>query len=151
MSRSEMAVFTNMCMIEDGQGRVVVQDRADTKWPGIVFPGGHVEPREGFVDSVIREVKEETGLLIKQPALCGVKQFYNDEGSRYVVMLFRTAQFEGELESSEEGEVFWVRREDLGNYVMADGFREMLRVFDEEMVSEVYFSSEGGTQTIRYF
>ena len=24
-------------------------------WPGITFPGGHIEPNESFVESVIRE------------------------------------------------------------------------------------------------
>ena len=44
MSRSEAAIFTNMCMISDGNGNVLVQDRRDPDWPGITFPGGHVEP-----------------------------------------------------------------------------------------------------------
>ena len=56
MSRSEAAIFTNMCMISDGNGNVLVQDRRDPDWPGITFPGGHVEPGEAFADSVIREV-----------------------------------------------------------------------------------------------
>ena len=42
MSRTEPAEFTVMCMVEDGRGNVLVQDRADKNWPGIVFPGGHV-------------------------------------------------------------------------------------------------------------
>ena len=62
MSRSEPAVFTNMCMISDGNGNILVQDRRNPDWPGITFPGGHVEPGEAFTASVIREVLEETGL-----------------------------------------------------------------------------------------
>lgn len=34
---------------------------------GITFPGGHVERSESFVDAVIREVEEETGLTISKP------------------------------------------------------------------------------------
>ena len=46
MAREERAVFTNMCMISDGAGNVLVQNRRSKDWPGITFPGGHVEPGE---------------------------------------------------------------------------------------------------------
>ena len=44
MSREERAEFTNMCMITDGAGNVLVLDRQNPDWPGVTFPGGHVEP-----------------------------------------------------------------------------------------------------------
>ena len=102
-----------MCMISSGD-EVLVQDRLDPAWPGITFPGGHVEDGESFADSVIREVKEETGLTISQPRLVGVKDWC-DEASRYVVMLYRTESFKGELCSSEEGEVWWEHINNLKN------------------------------------
>ena len=37
-------------------------DRKKRDWPGITFPGGHIESGESFTDAVIREVQEETGL-----------------------------------------------------------------------------------------
>ena len=61
MAREEVCILTNMCMVYD-ENRILVQDRMNPDWPGITFPGGHVEPKESFVESVIREVKEETGL-----------------------------------------------------------------------------------------
>ena len=39
MAREEKAVFTNMCMVTDGNGNVLVQDRLNPDWPGITFPG----------------------------------------------------------------------------------------------------------------
>ena len=75
MSKYEKAELTNMCMIYDGAGRVVVQDKVGKSWGGITFPGGHVEKDESFVDSVIREVKEETGLDAAAEKLIAVQDW----------------------------------------------------------------------------
>ncbi|MBQ2668630.1 MAG: 8-oxo-dGTP diphosphatase [Clostridia bacterium] len=137
MARGEQVIFTNMCMVTDKDGRVLVQDRSDTNWPGMVFPGGHVEYGESFVESVIREVWEETGIRVENPKLCGIKQFYTREDARYVVLFFKADRYSGELKSSEEGEALWVPRSELLGCKLVDGFEEMLRVFESEEISEV--------------
>lgn len=71
--RTETVTLTNMCMVYDDAGNVLVQDKVDKKWSGLTFPGGHIEKGESFVDSVIREVFEETGLTIEKPRICGTK------------------------------------------------------------------------------
>lgn len=129
MSRSERAIFTNLCMVYDNAGNILVQDRLDPTWPGLCFPGGHVEPGESFVESVIREVWEETGLIIENPILCGTKQFQTNKGERYVVFFYKTNRFSGELKSSREGEVFWIPRKDLPNHTLCEDFVDMVRVF----------------------
>ena len=139
MSRSESAIFTNLCMVSDGNGNVLVQDRKNPDWPGVTFPGGHVEPEEAFTDSVIREVFEETGLTIENPKLCGVKQFMTDGGERYVVFLYRANRFTGKLRSSREGEVFWVPREKLFDYPTVPDFAELVRVFEEPDLNEFLY------------
>lgn len=144
MPREEKAIFTNMCMIYDDAGNVLVQDRQNPDWPGLTFPGGHVEYAESFSQSVIREVKEETGLDIKNPVLCGVKQFQTLDDARYVVLLFKTNQFKGTLTSSEEGNVFFLPRRDLKNYTLANGFEEMLRIFESDSLSELYYYKANG-------
>ena len=90
---TEHCELTNLCMLTDDEGRILVQDRTDPSWPGICFPGGHVEPGESFVESVIREVREETGLTVQDPILCGVKQFPLRGGGRYVLLLFRASRY----------------------------------------------------------
>lgn len=142
MSRSEKAIFTNLCMVYDENGNILVQNRKDASWPGICFPGGHVEPGESFVEAVIREIWEETGLRIENPRLCGTKQFQTDNGERYVVFFYKTDRFSGTLRSSEEGEVFWIPRKDLSKYPLVPDFESMLKVFEEDTLSEFYYYTE---------
>lgn len=139
MSRTEQVTITNLCMIYDERGNILVQDRVDEAWPGICFPGGHVEVGESFHDAVVREVKEETGLTISHPRLCGIKQFMRDDQSRYLVLFYKTKEFEGEVCSSEEGEVFWIARKDLHTYPLASDFDVMMDVFEQEDISEFYY------------
>lgn len=143
MPRSEQAVFVNMCMITQGE-KVLVLDRKNPDWPGVTFPGGHVEPNESFVASVIREVWEETGLAVENPVLCGTKQFPTDEGARYVVLFYKADRFTGELKSSSEGEVFWIDREDLPQYPLAPDMMAMVQVMESEDLSEFYYTKEDG-------
>ena len=111
--RTETVTLTNMCMVYDDAGNVLVQDKVDKKWSGLTFPGGHIEKGESFVDSVIREVYEETGLTIEKPRICGTKDWLRDDGSRYLVVFYKTNQFSGELKSSHEGEVKWMPLEEM--------------------------------------
>lgn len=138
MARQETCILTNMCMIYD-RDNILVQDRLNPDWPGITFPGGHIEPNESFVDSVIREVKEETGLDITNVQLCGVKQWTQpDQSFRYIVFFFKTNTYSGELKSSDEGKVFWINKNELSNYTLAEGFDSMFEVFNNDNLCENY-------------
>ena len=142
MGRSESAVFTNMCMIYDNNGNILVINRKNPDWPGVTFPGGHVEKGESFVESVVREVKEETGLDIDNPQLCGSKQFQDKEDNRYVVLFYKTNRFSGQLKSSDEGEVFWIPRSELQNYNLSVDFMDMVKIFESDELSEFYYYKE---------
>ena len=146
MARMEEVELTNMCMVCDGKGNVLVQNKkGDRTWHGWNFPGGHVEPGESLVRSVIREACEETGLTIEDPRLCGVKQWTEEDGSyRYLVFLFRAERFTGELRASDEGEVYWLPLSELQNRPLPSGFPEMLPLFLRDDLSETYHFLEDG-------
>ena len=137
MEKAERVILTNLCMIRDGS-KVLVEEKVGKGADGIIFPGGHVEAHEPIVDAVIREMKEETGLTITSPRLCGVKEWINEDGSRYVVFLFTADQFTGELASSAEGRVFWMEKEDvlLSNWIWhMDG---LMRIMADGDFTELY-------------
>jgi len=137
----EKVEFTNMCMICD-RNKVVVIDRKKKDWPGITFPGGHVEVGESFTDALIREIQEETGLTVSSPQLCGIKDWYENQ-CRYVVLFYKATQFEGNLLSSSEGEVWWEDIEKLPNLNLSLDMNDMLRVFTEDDLSEFFYYQKG--------
>lgn len=143
MNRSETVIFTNLCMIYDDNGNVVIQKRTDDEWAGIAFPGGYVEKEEPFTDSVIREIWEETGLKIWDVELCGV-QDWTENGVRNVIFLYKTNKFKGELVSSAEGEVEWVPMSKLNELPLAVGMTGMIEVLNNRNLSEHFYYKENG-------
>ena len=143
MERTERVILTNLCMICDGT-RVLVEEKVGRDAGGIIFPGGHVEPGEPVTDSVIREMKEETGLTIESPKLCGVKEWINGDGSRYVVFLFRADRFSGELTSSAEGRVFWVEKEDVLKTDWIWHMDALMQIMSEGEFTELFLDAADG-------
>lgn len=141
MSRKSEIELTNMCLICDGN-KVLVQEKVGTK--GLVFPGGHVEEGESLLASVVREMKEETGLTIENPKICGFKDWIQEDGTRYIVLLYKTDKFTGELKSSDEGRVFWIDRADIDRVNLIWNMKELLEIFDADLYSEFFFKIKDG-------
>jgi len=146
MSRTENAELTVLCLIEDGD-KILLQNRIKRDWQGYALPGGHVEPGESFVDAVIREMKEETGLTIINPRLAGVKQFPIEDG-RYIVLLFKATQWSGDLISSEEGHMEWIRYCELTNLKTVDDFNDLLKVINTPELTEFQYLVSGDEWTV---
>ncbi|MBE6692560.1 MAG: 8-oxo-dGTP diphosphatase [Ruminococcaceae bacterium] len=142
--RIETAIFTNMCMIYDENGNVLVQDRVGSNWAGITFPGGHVESGESFTDAAIREVYEETGLTVSKLQLCGIQDFFLDDGTRYCVYFYKTNCFSGDLRSSVEGDVFWTSLSKLHELKLSNGMDSILKLYGDNTISEQFFYKENG-------
>lgn len=141
MERKQIVELTNLCMVYDDDGNVLVEEKVGKNYRGLIFPGGHVELGEAFNDSVIREIKEETGLTISNLEFCGIKDWVEFDGSRYMVFLYKTNQFSGDIISSNEGKVFWMPLEGLRK---AENklwhMDQMLELFCGDTYSELYFS-----------
>ena len=144
--RTENVELTVLCLIHSNDS-YLLQDREKNDWKGFTLPGGHIEPGESIVDAVIREMKEETGLTIKSPHLCGVKQF-PIEGGRYMVFLFETDQFEGELADSDEGKMHWVKISDLANVNLVSDFEELIEVMMNDSLTEFQYVIDNDDWTV---
>ena len=143
MSRATSTILTNLCLIEDClTNKVVLQYRSPErykKWSGYAFPGGHIEEGESLVESVIREVYEETGLTIADPKLVAVKDWSLDEGGRYIVFCYKATKFSGQLRSSEEGEVSWVEKDQLDQLDLSYDMLPLLEVMEYPDLSEFFY------------
>lgn len=142
MERRESVELTVLCLVHRGD-ELLLQDRIKADWRGYTLPGGHIEPGESIVDAVVREMREETGLTILNPKLCGVKQF-PIEGGRYLVFLFETEEFIGQLHSSEEGKMEWVNRKNLAHYSTVSDLEALLDVMLRDDLAEFQYVLEDG-------
>ena len=133
MAEMENAIFTNMCMVYDGAGNILVQNRRNLNWPGITFPGGHVEHGESFSGSVIREVKEETGLTLTSYQFRGLITFISDEAPEPEEMCLFTADgFTGELIECNEGDLQWMDKKEVLALPTWEGDAIFLKLLIEE-------------------
>ena len=115
--------LTIMCMVYKDDGSFLVENRVKKDWPGLTFPGGHVEDDEYITDAVVREMKEETGLTVSKLEPRGYIEWNNfGDDVRHLAMLFKTKSFEGQVKSSKEGEIFFIKETDIEKYPLSNDF-----------------------------
>lgn len=113
-----------------------VNDIHEGNWMGL---GGKIESGETPEECIIREVKEESGLIITNPILKGVLTFPNFMGSGdWYMFLFKCYDSSGELIDSPEGNLKWVDKDKVFNLNMLDGDKLFMKWMDEY----AFFSSK---------
>ena len=111
------------------------------KWIGV---GGKFEADESPEECMLREAKEETGLTIRNPILCGIEEFRTQEEDRYLMLYYKTDKFSGKLKSSEEGEVFWIDKKDLDKYSLSLDLKRIYKIMNRDDLSElIYYEKDG--------
>ena len=147
MEKTEKCVITNICLVYKDD-KILVQERTKKDWPGLTFPGGHVEKGENFYESVIREVKEETGLTLLKPILCGIEEFKKlGKEDRHIILYYKCNKFKGRLKSSKEGKVYWINRKDFKKADLSLDLDRMLKIMESDSLSELIYTQDGDEYT----
>ena len=92
------------------------------KWIGI---GGHLEEGETKDEALIREIKEETGLTVKNYSYRGELLFINDDFQE-IMYLYLVDEVEGSLIDCDEGELRWFNEDEIMSLNMWEGDKVFL-------------------------
>ncbi len=110
-------ILATLCYVKyNGKTLMVYRNKKpndihEGKWNGL---GGKFEAGETPEMCVIREVEEESGLVIHNPRWHGLLTFTNFKGNDWYVFVFTATQFTGELlASSPEGHLEWIDDDQL--------------------------------------
>ncbi len=101
-----------VCYIESDNRFLFIKRNHPPDLGKYVPPGGKIEVGEDPVFSVKREVKEETGLLIRDPKYRGTAIHYG-KTEEWIIFVFYSREFDGSLVPGKEGPLFWVNRDDI--------------------------------------
>jgi 8-oxo-dGTP diphosphatase len=117
-------------------------DYHEGKWNGL---GGKFEAGESPEDCVIREVKEESGLDIKNPGLNGFITFPMFDGKEdWYVFIFTADNFSGELIDSCEGRLEWIPNDKLTELNLWDGDKIFINWLRQDKFFSAKFIYEDG-------
>ncbi len=93
------------------------KDENKDKWIGV---GGKFEEGESPFDCICREVREETGLTVK-PIFRGIVTFVMEELGTEYMHLFTATDFLGEMIDCDEGELAWVKKDEVKSLPIWEG------------------------------
>lgn len=114
-------VLVAACALVDTDGRVLLTERPAGKplaglWE---FPGGKVEPGERPEDTLIRELKEELDIVVREPCLAPLTFASHGYPEFHLLMpLYVCRRWEGTVTAKEGQRLAWVRPNRLRDYKM---------------------------------
>lgn len=127
--------MTTLCYIENNDCYLMLhrtkkkKDVNKDKWIGV---GGHAEGNETPQECLLREVKEETGLLLTSYKFRGLITFISDEYEAEMMCLFTADGYTGELITCDEGELEWVKKSDVSQLPTWEGDAQFLKLLLED-------------------
>ncbi len=131
---------TTLCYIEKDENYLMlhrvkkVNDENQDKWIGV---GGKFEAEESPENCLLREVREETGLLLTDYRYRGIVTFVSNEWGTEYMHLFTASGFEGEMKTCDEGELVWVPKSEIEHLNIWEGDKIFFRLLAE---SDGFFS-----------
>jgi 8-oxo-dGTP diphosphatase len=114
-------VLVAACALVDPDGRVLIAQRPEGKpmaglWE---FPGGKVEAGEKPEDTLIRELEEELGIVVKEACLAPLTFASHTYPDFHLVMpLYVCRRWDGTVTANEGQKLAWVRPSRLREYPM---------------------------------
>lgn len=117
------------CGLIDSDGRVLIAQRPPGKamaglWE---FPGGKVEPQEWPEQALIRELKEQLGIVVQEPCLAPFTFASHTYPDFHLLMpLFLCRRWDGTPAPLEHTALKWVRPKDLSSYPMPPADRPLI-------------------------
>jgi 8-oxo-dGTP diphosphatase len=118
---SVKVVLVAACALIDADGRVLIAERpAGKSMAGLwEFPGGKVDPGERPEDALIRELKEELGIVVQEACLAPLTfASHTYEDFHLLMPLYVCRRWEGTVAPHEGQRLAWVRPNRLKEYPM---------------------------------
>ena len=104
-------------------------DMNQDKWIGI---GGKLEAGESPEECLLREAKEETGLILTDYAFRGVVTFVSDQWGTEYMFLYTASGFSGTMKDCDEGNLEWVPFDKIPTLPLWQGDHIFLRLLRED-------------------
>ena len=127
---------TTLCYIEKDGCYLMLhrikkkKDVNEGKWIGV---GGHIEENESPDECILREVREETGLVLQNCIPRGLVTFVSDTYEGEWMHLYTATEFEGELTECSEGVLQWIPKEEIGKLNLWQGDRIFLDLLTKDL------------------
>ena len=126
--------LTTLCYIEQGDAYLMMhrvkkaQDINKDKWIGV---GGHFEEGESPEECLLREVTEETGLILTDYRLRGVITFIADAYPAEYMFLYTAERYDGIMHLCDEGDLEWVPKAKVEQLPIWEGDKIFFRLLQE--------------------